>query len=67
MQEWGILQYVVAAFAVMVVSYVLIRLWSYGIFRSYFQAKKLEEQEDKENGKAKQTFDEGSVDKKIGR
>jgi cytochrome bd-type quinol oxidase subunit 2 len=48
--EWSFLQYLTVIVAVLVVPYVLIRLWSYGIFRSYFQAKK---EEEKENGKAK--------------
>lgn len=37
---------VLAAIAIIFVAYIAIRLWAYGIFRSYFDAKKQNRKED---------------------
>ena len=46
--------------------YVAIRVWTYGLFRSYFMARK---ESRKENGNAEtsEKVDEGKVSKEVGR
>ena len=45
------IKYFLALLAIIFIGYVAVRLWSYGIFRSYFDAKK--PQKGKENKNAK--------------
>ncbi|MDD5053486.1 MAG: hypothetical protein PHO27_12195 [Sulfuricurvum sp.] len=62
MSGYSLFDYVVLIVSGLIIGYIAIRVWMYGVFRSYFEAKKQHNKKSKEetkNGSTKQEANAG--------
>ena len=38
--NYSFLEYIVLIVAILIIGYIAVRIWAYGVFRSFFEAKK---------------------------